>query len=460
MKPSVKTVALLALGAVLVACTGSPSEVDPDARIDIAGRVAHADGKAIPGVRVAMSREADLGEVFAVFATLGLACIDAHTDVCLGSRITRSGSDGRFAYRLKGKDTQGFAGTASTMVLTSAAGPRADEVLGPISTYRFQVQTEALDIPLRMWEPRLEGATGSFGARVTWQRVPATAVPGLNAATVAHEIEFRRDDEVVWTVGKARSGLAFDPRLLEDTVGSAAVTARLEDQRVSDARGRRVDLVLRSGARAYDSPAGAPPSRGRACAIADGSGRLVYQPTCALTDGDFEEDFAPSVCTGASSCSEPPHRSAVVDLGAQRSLSLIVIRGCRDRCTVETSRDAKSWRGAGIASTEDAALRVAPLVRARYVRITASTTVDGLREVSAWTGGPGVAAGPLFVDPGAITKPGGTTPPAASPTIIALDRGEGSSGWRLVALGALCAVGGALVATLLGRRKRRSPMPR
>lgn len=450
---------LAALGAALMLAACTASEVDPEARIDLGGRVAHANERPVPGVRVALSREADAGEVFAVFASLGLACIDAHTTVCLGARVTRTGSDGRFTYRIRGRDTQGFAGQASTMVLTTGAGPRADEVTGPITTYRFQVQTEALNLPVRLWEPRLEGRTGSFGARVTWTKVPAGVVPGLNAGSFANTIEFRRGDELVWIVEQARSGFAFDPRLLEDTQGTAAVTATLRDQRVADERGRRIDVVLRSGARAYDSPAGAPPSRGRSCSLAEESGRLVVQAPCRLTDGELEEEFTPSICVGQAGCVEPAHTAAVIDLGAQRPLSMIVVRGCDHGCTIETSRDAERWRTAGSLADEreDNAFRLSPLVRARYIRIT-SRSVDTLREVSAWTGGPGVAVGPLFVSPGAVEPEAiGSPPETASPRALTPIPENGSSAWRLVALGVLCAVGGALVATLLGRRKRKEP---
>ncbi|HJR19134.1 MAG TPA: hypothetical protein VJ922_05385, partial [Actinomycetota bacterium] len=444
----------IAVTLLLAACTAS--EVDPDARIDLGGRVATEDGRAVAGVRVALSREADAGEVFSVFASLGLVCIEQRTDVCGGARVAKTGSEGRFAFRLTGRDTQGFAGQASTMVVSSGIGPRADEVVGPITTYRFQVQTESLNIPVRLWQPQLEGRTGSFGARVTWTPVPAGVLPGLNAGSVEHAIEFRRGREVVWTVDRARSGFAFDARLLEDTQGTAAALGTLEDQRVPDERGRRIDVVLRSGGRAYDSPAGAPPSRGRPCGLIEESGRLVFLDTCALTDGELEDDLQPSVCSGATGCVEPRHSAAVVDLGGRRPLSLIVVRGCRDRCTVDTSRDAKTWRTAGATSAEDAAIRVSPLVMARYVRVTSQTSIDLLREVSAWSGSGAVPAGPLFVEPGALQ-------PASPPTPGATSSGgqavapipERSSPWRLVALGAACAVLGGLVATLLNRRKRR-----
>jgi hypothetical protein len=457
--PTTRSLAVLAATLLLGACTAS--EVDRDARIDIGGVVARQNGDPVAGVRAAMSREADLGEVFTVFTTLGLACIDAHTDVCLGSRVTRTNSDGRFAYVLTGKDTQGFVGQASTMVLTAGIGPRPDEVSGPSTTYRFQVQTEKLDLPVRVWEPRLDGATGSFGARVTWTAVPGRVLPpGLGSADRSYSIAFARGDEVVWNVGGARSGFAFDARVLEDSTGTGAVVAAIDGEKVSDELGRRIDIALRSGARAYESPAGPPPSRGRACFVADADGQFVAQSPCRLTDGEFSDDFSPTVCGDATGCVEPTQLSTIVDLGTRRSVSLVVVRGCANRCTIETSRDRRTWRTAGVAAAEDAALRMTPPVSARFVRVSAPVSIAGLREVSAWTGGGGVAAGPLFVEPGALEPPGSPGSTASPRAVVPIDRGNDSSTLRLVAVGVLCAVGGALATILVSRRKRRRPAPR
>lgn len=457
MRDSMKrTLATLASTLLLAGCT--VSEVNRDARIDIGGTVRRQNGAAAAGLRVALTRQADAGEVFTVFATLGLACIDAHTDVCLGARVTRTGPDGRFVYVLKGRDTQGFAGQASTMVLTTGIGPRAEEATGPITTYRFQVQTEKLALPVGFWEPKLEGATGSFGARVTWTAVPGRVLPpGLGGAGRAYSVAFARGSETVWRVDKARSGVAFDVRVLEDSTGTGAVVAELDGEKVGDELGRKIDVVLRSGARAYESPADAPPSRGRACFVPDAKGRLVTQSPCRLTDGEFSEEFRPALCGGETGCMEPAHTSAVIDLGSRRSLSLVVVRGCADRCTIETSRDRRTWRTAGVAAEQDTALRVAPPVSARYLRVSVQASVTGLREVSAWSGSGAVGAGPLFVEPGTVPSPGSpgstSSPKAAAP----IDRGNDSSLLRLVALGTLCAVLGALVATLVARRKREKP---
>ena len=444
------------LAATLVfagACTAS--EVDPEARIDIAGTVRRQSGAAAADVRIALRREADVGQVFTVFATLGLACIDQRTNVCRGARVARAGSDGRFAFRLTGRDTQGFVGQASTMVLSSGLAAGDDEAAGPISTYRFQVQTEKLDLPVGFWEPRLEGRTGPFGARINWTAVPSTVLPpSLGGAPREHAIEFRRGDELVWRVVRARSGVAFDARVLEDTAGGASVVAALDGEPVSDQLGRKIDVVLRSGARAYQAPAGAPPSRGAACSVSGADGKLIAQSPCRLTDGEYADGFAPSVCGGASGCVEPLHRSVMIDLGARSSVALIVIRGCTGRCTVETSTDARGWRTAGVASAENTALGVTPLVAARYVRVSSTTTIDRLREVSVWGSGPQLRGGSLFISPEAV-PPG----PGGSPTNRAADGtdADGGGDWlRLVALGALCAAGGAFAAVWLGRRMRRA----
>jgi hypothetical protein len=341
------------------------------------------------------------------------------------------------------------------MVLTTGIGPRANEVTGAITTYRFQVQTGQLDLPVGFWEPRLEGATGAFGARVTWTAMPAQVLPpDLGAADRVSRLEFRRGNESVYTVGRARSGFAFDVRVLEDTTGTGAVVTALDGEKVTNERGRKIDVVLRSGARAYQSPAGAPPSRGRACSVLDANGRSVAQSPCRLTDGGFAEPFAPRLCGGETGCVEPAHRSTVIDLGERRSLSLIVVRGCGDRCTVETSQDARTWRTAGVVATQEAALPISPPTSARYMRVSSPSSIAGLHEVSAWTGSGAVAAGPFFVEPAAIQTPSGSLQASSPRAAVPIDQDEGSGPWRLIAVGLLGVVGGALAATLLSRRKR------
>lgn len=447
------------LGLVLAtACTAS--EVDPDARIDIGGTVRRQNGDGAKAVRVGLSREADLGEVFAVFTTFGLACIDAHTTVCLGSRVTRTDDAGSFDYELRGKDTQGIVGQASTMVLTSQLGPRPTEAVGPIATYRFQVQTEKLNLPVAFWEPSLDGSTGSFGARVTWTAVPGRVLPpGLGSAAPEYALEFRRGNENVWRVDPARSGFAFDARLLEDASGTGSVVAALDGEKVSDEHGRSIDVVLRSGSRYFEGPAGAPPSRGTGCSVPDERGRPVVQSPCLLTDGSFEDGFTPSVCRGETGCVEPSARSTTIDLRTVRALTLVAVRGCSARCMVETSKNARTWRTAGVADSENAALILRPAVSARYLRVSSSVSVAGLREVSAWTGSGAVAAGPLFVKPGAASSPlpvpGSTGSPRA---VVPLDKDEGLGWLVVVAAGVLGIVGGVLAGVTLSRRRRpRSP---
>ena len=336
--PTTRSLAVLAATLLLGACTAS--EVDRDARVDIGGVVARQNGDPVAGVRVAMTREADLGEAFVVFTTLGLACIDAHTDVCLGSRVTRTGSDGRFAYVLKGRDTQGFAGagehdgpdfrdrTASQRggrAVHHLSVPGADREAG---SPRPRVGDGARRGNRPVRGPRhVDGRSRSGAFRPDSAR---PAAPTRSRCPVG--------DEVVWSVGGARSGFAFDARVLEDSTGTGAVVAAIGGEKVSDELGRRIDIALRSGARAFESPAGAPPSRGLPRFVADADGKLVAQSPCRLTDGEFSEDFSPTVCGGATGCVEPTQLSTIVDLGTRRSVSLVVVRGRANRCTIETSR--------------------------------------------------------------------------------------------------------------------------
>jgi hypothetical protein len=185
----------------------------------------------------------------------------------------------------------------------------------------------------------------------------------------------------------------------------------------------------------------------------------VPQSPCRVTDGDFTEEFSPSVCAGAAGCSEPPLQSAVIDLGRRGPVSLVVVRGCSDRCTVETSKDARAWRTAGVVASESAALRVSPVVSARYLRVSSPASIARLTEVSSWSGSQRVAAGPLFVEPGAIETgtPGATSSPQG---LRPEPDSRGSDLLRLIAVGLLCGAGGAFGAILLSRRKRRESASR
>jgi len=147
-------------------------------------------------------------------------------------------------------------------------------------------------------------------------------------------------------------------------------------------------------------------------------------------------------------CSSDLLEDAIVDLGAPMPIDLVVARGCRDACRVETSADLRTWRFVGSTDAERAAFAIASHRRARYVRVS-GPFVDALTEISAWSGQPVVPAASLLVSPEAFrTKHGTSGSVSTRPT-----RARGFTWWAVIAAALIGAVGGA-VAMLLVRKRR------
>jgi hypothetical protein len=438
--------AVAAAGVLLVLASCTTSHVKPEADIDLGGSVQRAGPKPVAGARLSLNKEGDFGDVFLTFATFGFACLDrrAAPAICQDSRFATTDSGGRFTYHLKGKDTQSTFGYSAVLGLTTRLSPKDDEAEGSSTTYRFHVQTEKLDLPIRLWEPTIDAQTGPFGARVDFPHVPAGLLPSpLSKGSLGYTVEFARGTEIVWRLTGLRRNGAFDPRVLEDSTGTMRVIASASNMHVAYVLGQEVAIALRSGARAYESPLDPPLSRGRPCSVSDAQGREYPQSPCHVTDGTFDEDFAPRICT-ATNCAEPAHAHAVVDLGRRASVDLIVVRGCSQSCTAETSTDGQRWRVAGVANGEQADFPMNSPRPARYVRVSQP---DALTEISVWSGKPSVPVGSLLVSPERF--PTAQRSEAAAPST----RDTGISVWALVATGALGLAAGGLVVALVKRRK-------
>ena len=90
----------------------------------VTGTLLDESGAPRPGVRAVLVKEADLGELLVGFplavGTLGLVCLaDQAPAVCSKARRSTTGADGTFAFDLRGRDTQGMLGTASTFHLSA-----------------------------------------------------------------------------------------------------------------------------------------------------------------------------------------------------------------------------------------------------------------------------------------------------------------------------------------------------
>jgi hypothetical protein len=220
--------------------------------------------------------------------------------VCRGRRVQRTTTtaDGTYSFQLTGRDTQDFFGTASSFSVSAEAG-------GAAVTAGFKVQTENLRLPdLRTWEPRV-----TFGAgRIQWDVRDGAAVYQVTMEDNA--------GQPVWSFATRTAEVAFDPRILEDTAGTLAVSVR--DR--TTAEGTTVGILRRSGRVEYRSTAGTPVSRGRPCGVSP----------CPLTDGDFTTRLPqPATTTTTSGTRDGHHRPGPADRRVPRRGAGLLMPGGR-----------------------------------------------------------------------------------------------------------------------------------
>ena len=359
--------ALIVAGA---ACGIQSSGIDPNAGVTITGKAVGADGKPLVARRVVLIKELDLGEVvgglFITAASLGLACLADHPPALCAknARITTTESDGSYSFTVKGSDTQGSFGVASTMEVLTRAPAGDGEAAGPTSLAEFNVQATSLTLPdLRIWQPKVGLA---IDGRATWQSVPSTHG---NSPTYSVEVNDSRGNQW-WAAHGMRPGDRIDPRVLEDISGTFDVMARTRGA----ANGTTVDWTYVSGAVAVQGHVGAPPSRRGRCAPLTSNGGVGTFGTCPVTSG----------ATGGPSQLLNATNGLVVDLGSLRSVSFLVLRGCGVPCKMSVSADLETWTEIASVSGAYATTTVTPSRTARYLRVTGSKDLSGLRQVSAW----------------------------------------------------------------------------
>jgi hypothetical protein len=407
---------------LVVATACETSNVDPDAEITIGGTATFQDGEPASGSRIALSKEWDLVEGLTTVASLGLACVSDDIDAACGdSELDEADDDGSFAFDLKGSDTQGSFGQASTLEISAEAPAADDELQGPASVQRFRVQTEQLRLPLRLWDAKLTFTADRQRGRATWAPVgKSVRPPGAAASKLAFTLEFRGDrGSTVWRFPAATSPVSVDPRLLEDAAGDVAVFADLDPVTVPKEQGTGVDALFRSARLPYEGRAGVPDSRGKPCFTLEGAKKAERSP-CPLTDGDFIETLPAAEEPCPTGC--PPteeEKDVILDLEDTLDIRLVTIRGCSSSCVVATSMDATTWtafasgrpKGGGsdrldrpsfFAAPNDNLKLTAPrATKARYVRVTTEDSITRLREVSVFD--PVLAAEP---EPGRAPVPG------------------------------------------------------
>jgi hypothetical protein len=390
---------ILGLAAALILFTlaaCAQSDVDPEADIALGGTVIRQGGGTASDVGVVLTREPDLVEILLTGAMAGLPCLDPDPPaICKGARIEKTAGDGTFTFNLKGSDTQSSLGTAATMGLATRLSRSGDQLEGAGVAYRLQVQTEQLRVPLRIWQPEVDASADPRRARVTFSGLSPTLLPqDADLSRISSHVRFEaRGGQLVWILTNFPSGGEFDTRLLEDTRGSLAVFAEVDDVDVDDAEGRKLDIIFRSARLPYASPAGRPVSRGKGCFAYDQNGTPFATSPCRLTDGNFEESFDSRCPQG--DC--PSSRQAYLDLGGPTTITFVVVRGCGSRCTIEVSDDALNWRPVGVGQSEvdlgegadNFGLTPPSPTTGSFVRVTSENLlIDSLREVSVWDDSP------------------------------------------------------------------------
>lgn len=377
--------ATVTLAALAAAC-GTPSDVDPDAQVEITGTLVDQAGVPVPAARAVLVKEIGVDEFLSgavtVMTSWGFACVvDEPVDPCGEyAYFATSADDGSFTFLVRGSDVQSGFRTASTMTATAAAPAQTGERAGAAVSLSFQVQEEILELPrFQLWQPQVEVRTEDGTLAVAWPTMP----DGYPAEAQYEAIVTDEQGRPVWTI--TTSGQPVDPRVLEDLVGGVAVQATA----ATTVNERSATLVHRSARLPVAGP-GAPPSRGATCATtAEGRSPVIAAP-CPLTDGDLTTPAVlgmPSDCPSDASACDYPDRSIVIDLGGTQALTLLVMRGDEDDLVIDVSDDGQAWQQVVEVemTTSSAAVALPPDTIGRYVRVRAQAgDVGQFAEISLW----------------------------------------------------------------------------
>jgi len=362
---------LAALSIGTTSC--SFSSVDPDADVTISGRALSADGAPLTDASVLLFKQADIGEVLfgSILAVGSLSTICFLPDppsICeKGQRVTTD-TEGNYSFELRGEDTQGTLGTASTLsvVFSGKSGS---------ATLSFTAEANQITLPdTQLWnaQPRRRGSVG-----LSWRKLPASA-GGKQAYSV--QLYASRTGSPLWSEPASATQGAVDPRILESARGFIAAGASARPSGASGAGGLRANFL--STKVAVTSSTGAPPSRGKRCAAVTGTGpvRSAKFGRCDATDGDLAK---PSRLTANG---PGPVTGVVVDLGSSRRVNLAVARGFSGQLLLETSSDGVSYQVVATGSGTAVGLTPNAPVTARYVRLRSPAGVDQSfgAELSIW----------------------------------------------------------------------------
>jgi hypothetical protein len=364
----------LALIILLTVSACDISHVKPQQTVVISGRALTATGTPLSHVQVTLYKEADFGE-FVVGAALalgslgGVCLFQGAPAVCHKGREVMTDANGGYRFTVKGSDTQGLIGDASTLDVVFA-DPK--NKTGPSTTVRFKAQAARVRLPAaRLWNAGLHVSGGS--------KTRPTISMSWHAHTGASGYSAQLLDPTtglaLWTQSATSQRSSIDARVLEDHTAAAAVTARIS-------LGSGVDGVYLSARKQLRPATGAPPSRHQPCAAVTGTTHIATfkQTVCVATDGDLA---APAHLTATNAkvvC------GVQIDLGHARHVSLVVARGLVGSVVIEVSTNGRSWHRVGTATGDAIAVHPPGHPVARYVRVRAPSGLDEslLSEVSVW----------------------------------------------------------------------------
>ncbi len=362
----------IATVAALSAC--SFSSVDPDAEVHVSGRALDAAGKPLTNTKVLLLKQADIGEVVfgtvLAIGTLSTICLlpDAPA-ICDKARTATTDGDGRYTFDLKGEDTQGTLGTASTLNVVFS-GPKAQGS----TTVSFTAKEADIDLPdARLWK---SDAKVSGAIRLSWTPLPSAAGSKRSYSAQLFEANGR---SALWSQPASGRRATIDPRILEDQRGSVAVGASSSLEGGSG--GGKVRASYLSPRIPVRPSAGEPASRGRRCAAVTGTApaRDAAFSRCAATDGELASPARLAAPDGTLV------DGVAIDLGSPRRVDLVVVRGFAGQLLVETSADGKTFSTVAT-SSGSTAVEVPGSPRARYLRVRSPAGLDEslLAEVSVW----------------------------------------------------------------------------
>jgi hypothetical protein len=372
------TTAVLAIALAGTGCR--MSNVSSDASVQISGRALDASGKPLANAKVLFFKEADIGQVVvgAVFAigSLGTVCLLPEApSICAKARTTTTGSDGRYAFDLKGSDTQGSVGTEAVLDVVFS-DPKVKSG-GTSTTVSFNARQSTVKLPdARLWNasPQVQQGDGKF-------HVTFSGLSSSNGSKPTYSAQVFTDGQegAIWSQAAQAGTADIDARVLEDRSGTVAVGARATLSGGSG--GGTVHANYLSTRTAVSATAGAPPSRGRSCAAVTGAVPVAAAlGACAATDGDLVKPARlssgkPGIVTGV-----------VIDRGSDRPVNLVVVRGVAGQFLVEVSSDGKAYRVVSTQIGSAVAVSPAGAPSARFVRVRSASALDEsmLSEVSVW----------------------------------------------------------------------------